>query len=134
MGQLCRTVVTNYSRRLKGEYTEMGTEWSDAWAVMSDSAKFAAKFNSTVPGAFRPITADDVRQLAHCGLIGRRGFFERADVETIRGILWYEHFRERAGRAAESACGGSTVPGELRQAPDLEWADAEEVCLDSCGV
>ena len=134
MGQLCRTVITSYSRRWKGEYTEMATEWSDAWAVMSDSGKFAAKFNSTVPGAVRPITGDDVRQLAHCGLIGRRGFFERADMETIRGILWYENIREKAGRRVGRGLGGSIMSGEPDETPDATWADAAEGCLESCGV
>ena len=129
-----KVVITIFNRSLKGEYIEMRTEWSDAWAVTSDPGRFAAKFNSVVPGAFRSVTADDVRQMAHCGLIGRRGYYERADLETIRGILWYERFRERAGRTAESACGGSIVPGELHQAPDLEWADTAEGCLESCGV
>jgi len=72
------------------------TQWSDAWAVVADPLKFAAKFNSAVPGASRPITADDIRELTDCGLIGRRGFFDRADMETVRGVLLYE--RTRAAR------------------------------------
>jgi hypothetical protein len=71
----------------------MDTEWSDAWAVMSDPVKFASRFNAAVPGSHRAVTPDDIRALAHCGLIGRHGFFDRTDMETVRGILQYEKVR-----------------------------------------
>ena len=127
-------VVTIYSRNLKGEYVEMATEWSDAWAVVSDPAKFAAKFNSVVPGAFRPLTADDARYLMHCGLIGRRGFFERADLETVRGILLYEQVRERAGRGIGRDLKELVVPGKADKPPEPPPDDTAEACLESCGA
>ena len=71
----------------------MDTEWSDAWAVMSDPVKFASRYNAAVPGSHRAVTPDDIRVLAHCGLIGRHGFFDRTDLETVRGILQYEKVR-----------------------------------------
>ena len=85
----------SYVRMLRGKHSGRGSEWADGWAVVADPEKFAAKFNSTVPGTCRTITANDIRQMAHCGLIGRHGFFERADLETVRGILQYEWSRAR---------------------------------------
>ena len=76
------------------------TQWSDAWAVVADPLRFAARVNSAVPGASRPVTADDIRELTDCGLIGKRGFFERADLETVRGILLYEKTRAARTRRA----------------------------------
>jgi hypothetical protein len=71
-------------------------EWADAWATTANPGRFATKFNSTLPGAYRQVTEDDIRQMAQCGLIGRCGFFYRSDQETVRGLLQYEQFRERA--------------------------------------
>jgi hypothetical protein len=70
-------------------------KWADGWAVIADPEIFATKFMSTVPGAYRTISANDIRLMAHCGLIGRHGFFERADLEIVRGILQYEWLRAR---------------------------------------
>ncbi|MFC1848126.1 hypothetical protein ACFLXV_02290 [Chloroflexota bacterium] len=71
-------------------------EWADGWATMANPGRFATKFNSTLPGAYRQVTEDDIRQMAQYGLIGRCGFFDRSDQETVRGLLQYEQFRERA--------------------------------------
>jgi len=83
----------SFVRTLRGELIARKSGWADGWAVVADTEKFAARFNSTVPGAYRIITVNDIRQMAHCGLIGRHGFFERADLETVRGILRYEWLR-----------------------------------------
>jgi hypothetical protein len=83
------------------EYTVEEAGWVDAWAVVADPAKFAARFNARVPGAHRPVTDDDIREMALCGLIGRRGFFERSDIETVRGVLRYEKMRRDTVRHAE---------------------------------
>jgi len=85
----------NFVRTLREEYLGRQSEWADGWAVAADPARFAAKFRATVPAAYRTITANDIRQMAHCGLIGHHGFFERADLETVRGILRYEWLRAR---------------------------------------
>ena len=77
-----------------GEYRRKEIEWADGWTIMANPGRFAAKFNSTVPGAYRQVTVDDIRQMAQCGLIGRCGFFDRSDLETVRGLLRYEQLRE----------------------------------------
>jgi hypothetical protein len=56
--------------------------------------KFAEWFNAKIPGTNRKITAADVRLMTECNLIGRYRFYERQDLETIRGILQYEQLRE----------------------------------------
>jgi len=83
---------------LTGEHCPRQAEWADGWAVVADPVKFAARFSATVPGAYRHVTGDDIRQMAQCGLIGRCGFFDRSDLETVRGILLYEQHREDAAR------------------------------------
>ena len=56
--------------------------------------EFAALFNEKYPGACRQITAQGVREMTTCGLIGRHYGYIRDDLETIRGILEYEQLRE----------------------------------------
>jgi hypothetical protein len=79
-----------------GEYRREENEWADGWAIMANPVRFAARFNATVPGAHRLVTGDDIRSMARCGLIGRCGFFDRSDLETVRGLLQYEQLRENA--------------------------------------
>jgi len=74
------------------------TEWANGWAVVSDPVKFASKFNMMVPGAYRYMTGDDIRRMENCGLIGRSGFFDRSDLETVRGILQYEQVCQQFNR------------------------------------
>ena len=62
--------------------------------------RFAAEFNAAVPGAYRKIDAQDIRDLTECGLIGRYGFYGRADLETVRAILLYEQLRDERERKA----------------------------------
>jgi hypothetical protein len=64
-----------------------GSQTSRGWTMYLSTRCFGAKFNSTVPGAYRNITANDIRLMTYCGLIGRHGFFEREDLELVRGIL-----------------------------------------------
>ncbi|HEY49414.1 MAG TPA: hypothetical protein G4O13_05145 [Dehalococcoidia bacterium] len=78
-----------------GEYYLKEAGWADGWAVVADPAKFAERFNLIVRGAYRPVTVDDIRSMMKCGLIGRCGFFDRSDLQTVRGILQYERLRER---------------------------------------
>jgi len=78
------------------EYEMEPIQWADGWAVIADPVRFASRFNLTVPGAYRRVTGDDVRLMAQCGLIGRCAFFNRFDLETVRGILQYEQLRDRA--------------------------------------
>ena len=64
--------------------------------------KFAIWFNEKYPGGHRRITADDVRDMTECGLIGRHGFYLRAELGTIMGILQYEEMWAKRS-AQESA-------------------------------
>ena len=58
--------------------------------------KFARWFNDKYQGAYRKIDDEDVRDLTTCGLIGRYRYYSLSrDGETIRGILEYEHMREK---------------------------------------
>ena len=78
--------------------------------VMVDPSRFATKFNAIFPGAYRPVNAADIREMAQCGLIGRHGFFERVDFEIVRGILRYEQLRgKRMGKSTDSMCEQMTL-------------------------
>lgn len=57
--------------------------------------KFAALFNEKYSGAYRQITAQDVRAMTTCGLIGRYDVYFQDDLELIRGLLQYEQLREK---------------------------------------
>ena len=57
--------------------------------------RFAKDFNEVVPGAYRQITTQDVRDMTDCGLIGRYNCYPRSDLETVRAILQYEQLRQR---------------------------------------
>ena len=68
----------------------MGESIDKVRMPMVSPDRFAEWFNSVVPGAYREITAQDVRDMTECGLIGRYGYYGRADIETVRAILQYE--------------------------------------------
>lgn len=57
--------------------------------------KFAVEFNQVVPGAYRHITAQDVRDMTECGLIGKYGYYGRVDLEMVRAVFQYEQLREK---------------------------------------
>ena len=58
--------------------------------------KLAIWFDQKYPGAYRQITAEDVRHMTACDLIGRyRSYSTSQDGETVRGILQYEQMREK---------------------------------------
>jgi hypothetical protein len=61
---------------------------------VSSPEKFADWYNAKIPDACRKITADDVRLMIECHLIGGYRFYGRQDLETVRGVLQYEHLRE----------------------------------------
>ena len=56
---------------------------------------FADLFNAKVPGAYRSITAHDIRDMVDCGLIKKWGGFFSDDLQTVIGILNYEQIREK---------------------------------------
>jgi hypothetical protein len=57
--------------------------------------KFAEEFNQIVPGAYRRITTQDVRDMTDCGLIGRYSYYGHVDLENVRAILRYEELRRK---------------------------------------
>jgi hypothetical protein len=61
---------------------------------VSSPEKFADWYNVKIPDAYRKITADDVRLMTECKLIGRYRYYGRPDLETVRGVLQYEQLRE----------------------------------------
>ena len=71
---------------------------------------FASWFNQTFPGAYRRITAGDVRGMTACGLICHyRTYSLSRDGETVRGILQYEQMREKQST--------QPIPKEEREPP-----------------
>ena len=63
---------------------------------------FAEWFAKTIlEGAYRSITAQDVRDMTTCGLIGRYGYYMQLDIETVRAILQYEQLRENRQKRDE---------------------------------
>jgi len=67
----------------------------------SNPGKFADLFNSKVPGAYREVTAQDVRDLTQCGLIKRYGFYDTTDLQTVIDILNYEQLRAKRTQKEE---------------------------------
>ncbi len=49
----------------------------------------------SVPGAYRRITAQDIRDMTNCGLIGKYQYYGRTDLEIVRAILLYEQLRQK---------------------------------------
>ena len=69
---------------------------------ITDPEEFADWFNETYPGAYRPITTEDARDMTTCGLMGHHQYYSKPrDGETVRGILEYEQMREK--RSAKEA-------------------------------
>jgi len=62
---------------------------------------FVAWFNKAIPGAYRNITAQDVRDMTTCGLIGRYGYYIQLDIQTVRAILQYEQLRQNRQKRDE---------------------------------
>ena len=71
--------------------------------VNTSPEKFAALFNEKYPGAYRQVTAQDIREMTTCCLIGRYDFYLRDDLELVRGLLQYERLREKRSAQQESA-------------------------------
>ena len=70
---------------------------------INSPGNFAAWFNEKYPGAYRATTAEDVRDMTTCGLIGRyRSYSKSQDGETVRGILQYEQMREQRSAQQKS--------------------------------
>jgi len=62
---------------------------------------FVAWFNKAIPGAYRSIDVEDVRDMTTCGLIGRYGYYIQLDIETVRAILQYEQLHQNRQKRDE---------------------------------
>ena len=71
--------------------------------------KFAEWFSRVVPGAYRKITVQDVRDMTECRLIGRYGYYIRHDLQTVRAILLYEQLRQNRERRNEIRDADGTI-------------------------
>ena len=75
--------------------------------------EFADWFNKKYPGAYRPITAVDVRELTKCGLIAHYRYYSLSqDGETIRGILQYEQLRQK--KSTQESTEGKLEPPKCK--------------------
>ena len=55
---------------------------------------FAEWFAKAIPGAYRSIDVDDVRDMTTCSLIGKYGYYGNLDLEMVRCIFLYERLRQ----------------------------------------
>ena len=69
--------------------------------LITNPQKFAAEVNARLPGVHRQISADDIRDMTTCGLIGRYGYYIHLDLETVRAILQYEQLRQNRQKRNE---------------------------------
>jgi len=69
--------------------------------VTTSPERFAIWFNAKVPGAYRQVSADDIRDMTTCGLIGKYSEYITLDIETVRAILQYEQLRQNRQKRAE---------------------------------
>lgn len=101
--------------------------------IIASPDKFSTLFNAVVPGAYRSITAQDIRDMTECGLIGRYKYYGRQDIETVRAILLYEQIRnERSEKAclkdAPRTCKRCGEP--LPSQPDSSRGRPSEYCVN----
>jgi hypothetical protein len=96
---------------------------------------FADLFNAKVTGAYRQVTADDIRLLTQFGLIDRYGFYDtRDDLQTVIGILNYEQLRENRQASDEIRDGDGVIHcrrcGVVLARPDGKRGRPKEYCPD----
>jgi len=63
--------------------------------LTGNAERFAAQFNAKLPGAYRQITAQDIKDMTDCGLIKRYRYYIHSDLETVRAVLQYEQLIEK---------------------------------------
>jgi len=95
--------------------------------------KFVKWFNSVLPGAYRNITAQDIRDMTECGLIRCYGYYSRSDLETIRAILLYEQLREKriykqSAKEAHDVLGCKRCSEPLPSQPEGSKGRPKEYC------
>ena len=105
--------------------------------LITSPEKFAEWFNTKVPGAYRSITAQDIRDMIDCGLIKKWGGFFSDDLQTVIGILNYEQMRQRRTQEQTQEvldepprcklCGQALLPrGEGQKGRSREYCSACE--------
>jgi hypothetical protein len=62
--------------------------------------RFAEYFNKRMPGAYRQIGAQDVRDMTECGLVKRYGSYGNTDIQIVIGVLNYEQLLEKRKQKA----------------------------------
>ena len=102
--------------------------------LLTSPDRFADTFNVQVPGAHRQITADDVRDLTTCRLIGRYGYYIQLDIETTRAILQYEALRQKRlanmGQESNDGLSCKLCGKPLAIEPDGKRGRPREYCAD----
>ena len=93
--------------------------------MSTNPEEFAEYFNQRVPGAYRRMTSQDVRDMEECGLIVRYRYFLGSDAETARAVLQYEQIREK--RPAELPA--EEGPPVLRYSVQCGYAPRISLCL-----
>ncbi len=63
--------------------------------LTSNAERFADLFNAKLPGAYRQITAQDIRDMTDCGLIRRYGYYIHSDLITVMAVLQYEQILDK---------------------------------------
>jgi hypothetical protein len=95
---------------------------------------FAKWFAKAIPGAYRQITADDVRDMTTCGLIGKYGYYIQLDIETVRRILQYEQLRQNRQLRDEIRDSDGAIHcrrcGVVLAKPDEKKGRPKEYCDD----
>jgi hypothetical protein len=103
--------------------------------LITSPEKFADLCNYKLPGAYRKVTPDDIRDMTTSRLIGRYGYYIHLDIETVRAILQYEQLRENRQKRDEirdddgivhcRRCGVVLVPK-----PKAKLGRPNEYCAD----
>jgi hypothetical protein len=102
--------------------------------LITSPERFAIWFNAKVPGAYRQVSADDIRDMTTCGLIGKYSEYITLDIETVRAILQYEQLRQNRQKRDEIRdTNGATHCrrcGVVLAKPDSKRGRPNEYCDD----
>ena len=97
-------------------------------------ADFAEWFNKAIPGAYRSITTQDVRDMTTCGLIGKYGYYGNLDLEMVRCILLFEWLRQNRQKRDEIRDDDDSIHcrrcGVVLARPDGKRGRPREYCTD----
>ena len=103
--------------------------------LITSAEKFAEWFNAKVPGVYRKISTDDVKDMTTYGLIGRYGCYLNLDIETVRAVLQYEQLRQNRQQRDEIRDDDGVIHcrrcGVVLAKPDDKRGRPREYC-DQC--